>query len=783
MSTLVKDEIKPQSLQDAARQCFQQNYFLQAAAYDEQLIRRQPGLAPDIILKYLTAQLRNPRFRAELHQSLIKLYLAEGQTADLLEEINEYLDLAPQDGQIADLLLKLAYAQEHPLLKPVLEKAAYRNFRNYALLKALAGLYLKQDNTAAAVRLYEGCLHNGERTPDILSALAELQLKAKNPARCAELYRELAQKQLNTALERLEAMTAKLGMPLELKYLLAELHAKNTNPDRALAVYAQIFADSPREAQTILAKLKDFLKNYPDYPDANFLIANIQLSSHNYTEAVSVYNKILRLSPQYVDRAAAELQGIVKKMPDQAMALQSLAEIYMFKKDFAKSFYYYSRLLDLVPEQADSIVEKARKVLKLDPQVIAAREILAKSVLAHHNFRRAKAEAEAIIAIDQNNAEGYCILGRAEQALGEYDRAALNFRTALALDPYNKTLHHYYQETSTQNLDAKIVDLAKKVEKNMWKYSLHYELGLKYFYRGLLSEAISEFQIAVKDTALAQKAHRLQGLCYKELGRYDLAAAQFAKALDKTLDTDERLKLLFYRGLADEALGKPQEALKIYEEITTLDLNYENVVRRIAKLQSFSWVEIRGKALEVLVADPETKRLSLSWAKNNESEEFAKKHKNKNVDMSFSMEHNNQAVELALRGRLAQAEEELALAEQMDPAFTIAHNNQAALALLAGRLEEAEAALAQALKLNPKLCVAYANLGICYFLRGEKEPAKANLEKTLALDDTLYLAQLNLGDIYYEREDVQKALHYWTMALELGVLPELAKRRLKYRQP
>lgn len=782
--TLIKSE--PQTWQEQAEQSFAKNYFLQASDFDEQLIRFNPKLAPKIILKYIEMQIKNPQFAAEIHKALIKLYLAENQPGNILEEISDYLDIAPNDPQILSLLLKLGCDyKDNALLIPVLEKAVHFNFRNYSLLKLLAGLHLEKANIPAAIQLYENCLKSGERTPDILNTLAELQLKERNYVRVEQLYRELAQKQLKNIIERLEALRQKKGMSPELKYLLAELYVQNTNPDQALQVYTEIFADQPKAAEGILNGLKNFLKKYPDYPDANFLIAFIYKNTGNYTDAVSTYNKVLRLVPDYADKTVEELHSIIKKMPDQVMALQSLAEIYMYKKDFVKSFYYYSRLLDLVPEQAENIVEKARKVLKLDPQIIAAREILAKSVLAHNNFRRAKAEAEAIIAIDQNNAEAYCVLGRAQQALGEYNQAVGSFRTALALDPYNKTTHNYYQETATQNLDEKIVNLAKKTEKNMWKYSLHYELGLNYFHRGLLNESISELQIAVKDTALANQVHKMQGICYKELGRYDLAVAQFTKALDKTLseDTNERLKLLFYIGLSYEALGLHQDALKIYEEITALDLNYENVAKRIEKLQSFSWVEMRGKALMAVIADPVTKRLICSWAKNNESEEYIKKHKNKNMDMSFSMEHNNQAVEFTLKNRLSQAEEELDLAGQMDKDFTIVYNNKAVLALLAGEFDQAKTYLDKALQLNPQICIIYANLGVYHILRGETELAKENLEKTLALDDTLYLTQINLGDIYYEREDVQKALRYWNIALNLGVLPELAKRRLKYRQP
>ena len=50
----------------------------------------------------------------------------------------------------------------------------------------------------------------------------------------------------------------------------------------------------------------------------------------------------------------------------------------------------------------------------------------------------------------------------------------------------------------------------------------------------------------------------------------------------------------------------------------------------------------------------------------------------------------------------------------------------------------------------------------------------------LGFDDTLYTHQINYGDLLYELNEVEKAIGFWERALYLGILPELAKRRLQY---
>lgn len=767
---------------------FNQNNYLQAATTLEQLIRIDKKKGPEIILQFERILAKNSR-DTNLLKALIKLHLAEGSIPEVLGEISEYLDLEPQNKDILGQLLKISHEYKKTnYLLPVLEKAYRYNLYNSSLLEVLAGIYLKQNNHLNAIKIYEETVNVDERNVSAWSALAELYIQHGNYEKGFNAYKKVMElsPRVDSLVGRLENLLGQIKDKdnVQFLYLLAAAYIKLNNPDRALAKYAEIVQVDNAEAKNVIGEIKNLLKAFPDYPEANFLLAKAATIAGSYTEAVATLNKILKFSQKYIDRVISELNTILKICPTQVLALQSLADIYLLKGDYRSAVDQYSKIIDLVPEEAEKIVEQARKILDKDPKLIKAREIIAKYYLSKKQYRKAIAEAEAIIAILPNHVGAYLVLGRAQLALGENDFAFATLRMAISLDPYQKETHFYYQEIMDLRLEQKIGELSKAILKDPWKYSLHYDLGYAYFHKGALKEAIGEFQLAVRDAGKSGDVHKMLGICFKEEGRYDLAIEQFEKALDslERNDVPNKLRLLFYIGLANEAEGRHQDALQVYEEIMTQDMNYENIQIRMEKLKSFSWTEIRGKALAAIIQNNKDKKLICSWAKNSESEEFSKKHKNKNVDLSFSLEHNNKAVEHTLRGRFAAAEEELVLAEQMDPQFTVVQNNKGVIALIKGDYKQAKEYFARAQEINKKLPIVFANSAVLYHIQGDREKALQNYEKSLALDNSMFITHINLGDLYYEMDEVQKAIACWERALNLGVVPELAKRRLKYKQ-
>lgn len=765
---------------------FNQNKYLEAAGVLEKLVRIEPERAPEIVLQFENLLARNPG-QKELIKALIKIHLAEGSIPELLSEIAEYLEYEPDNKEMIGLLLKLAHEYKKTIfLLPVLEKAYRHNYRNSSLLEVLAGLYLKNDNHLNAIKLYEETVAVDEKNISAWSALAELYIQHENFQKAYDAYKKVLSlsPRVDSLIVRLENLIAQVKENIPFLYLLAIAYVRMNNPDLALAKYAEIMEKDNGQAKDIVIEIKNLLKAFPDYPEASFLLARAAASSGSYTEAVATLNKILKFSQKYIDRVINELNSILKICPGQILALQSLADIFLLKGDYQNAIDQFSKIIDLVPEEADNIVEQARKILEKEPKLIKAREIIAKYYLSKKQYRKSISEAEAIIALVPNHVGAYIVLGRAQLASGEIDFAFSTMRMAISLDPYQKETHFYYQQLMNLRIEQKIDELGKALLKDPWKYSLHYDLGNAYFHKGVVKEAIGEFQLAVRDAAKAVDVHKMLGICFKEEGRYDLAVEQFQKSLSlvEKNDVRNRLKLLFYIGLAYEAEGRHQEALQVYEEIMTQDMNYENIQIRMEKLKSFSWTEIRGKALAAIIQDMNTKKIICSWGKNSESDEFNKKHKNKNVVLPFSLEHNNKAVEHVLRGRFASAEEELLLAEQMDPTFTIVYNNKGVYSLCKGDLKSAKEFFEKAMELNKKLPIVFANIAVLHHLQGEREKALQYYEKSLALDNSMFITHINLGDLYYEIDEVQKAIACWDRALSLGVVPELAKRRLKYKQ-
>ncbi len=767
---------------------FDHDQYLKAADIFAKFLTIDRYFLPTIVLRYEKTLQAKPK-NMELRKALINLHIAENAIPDALLEISDYLDLLPMDSEIISLLLKLVRKHKElnlDIVVEVLEKARRNNLRNSSLVEVLAGIYLDKQDNYNAIRLYEEAIAFDENNIAAWLILADLYVKHGNYQKAIIAY----QRVLNSSgrpeqlVDKLEQLVKSIEDNIGFNYLLADAYLKKRDPDKAMDCYRLALKKKKEDAEIIVKKIKDVFRAYPDYPEAYFVLSKALLAAGRYSEAVTVLNKMVHLSHKYIDRVILELKALLKICPEQALAIQSLGEIYLLLSDYDNALKYFNQLVELMPEDSEKIVQKARDILKKDPRVVGAREIIARAFLSRGNYRRAAAEAESIIALDQKNIGAYQILGRAQLELGEIDLAATTLKMALSLDPYNKDTHYYYQKAAESRLDAINAALFKKIAHDPCKYSLHYELANNYFHKGLIKEAVGEFQLAVKDAEKAYDVHKMLGICFKEQGRYDLAVEQFNKSLLLLTESDvaKRLRIQFYIGLAYEAQGLIKEALSIYEEIMVDDINYENIQLRMEKLRSFSWVEIRGRALAAIIYDLPNKKIICSWAKNSESEEYNKKYKNKNVDLSFSLEHNNKAVEHALRGRFSAAEDELLLSEQMDPNFTIIHNNYGVINLIKGEYVKAKECFDRALSINKKLPIVFYNLGIYEHLQGNYAEAMAFYEKSLALDNSMYVVQINMGDIFYSNGEIEKAVSCWERVLQLGVVPELARRRLKYKQ-
>jgi tetratricopeptide (TPR) repeat protein len=148
-----------------------------------------------------------------------------------------------------------------------------------------------------------------------------------------------------------------------------------------------------------------------------------------------------------------------------------------------------------------------------------------------------------------------------------------------------------YQEPSgDEEADfAKMLSQFKdKVSENLDSSDVraHYDLGTAYKEMGLLEEAISSFQAALRASADHLPTYELMGQTFMEMGKPEAAV----KSLERALETahtveDEMVGIYYYLGRAYEALENRQSAVEYYDRVFSLDINFADVTERLRELR------------------------------------------------------------------------------------------------------------------------------------------------------------------------------------------------------
>ena len=114
----------------------------------------------------------------------------------------------------------------------------------------------------------------------------------------------------------------------------------------------------------------------------------------------------------------------------------------------------------------------------------------------------------------------------------------------------------------------------------------HQDLGTAYKEMGLVDEAISEFQQALRAAADHLPSYELLGQCFIDKGEPEAAVRTLTKALDLPFDVeDELMGIYYYLGRSHEQLGNKSQAVEFYDRVFSLDINFLDVTERLRALR------------------------------------------------------------------------------------------------------------------------------------------------------------------------------------------------------
>jgi tetratricopeptide (TPR) repeat protein len=116
-------------------------------------------------------------------------------------------------------------------------------------------------------------------------------------------------------------------------------------------------------------------------------------------------------------------------------------------------------------------------------------------------------------------------------------------------------------------------------------FQSHYDLGVAFKEMGLLDEAISEFQRALRAPEGKLRTSEALGVCFFDKGAYGVTESILRRGLDLPASGDqERLGVLYWLGRALEEQGKAQEARELYGRVFAVDIRFRDVGDRVKAL-------------------------------------------------------------------------------------------------------------------------------------------------------------------------------------------------------
>ncbi len=111
----------------------------------------------------------------------------------------------------------------------------------------------------------------------------------------------------------------------------------------------------------------------------------------------------------------------------------------------------------------------------------------------------------------------------------------------------------------------------------------HYDLGVAYREMGLLDEAISEFQTALRGTAHRIRAYESLGQCFIDKSDFSVAQNVLARATEEPgAEDDQLVGVLYLLGVASENLERWADASVFYQRVVAVDIDFRDVAQRIA---------------------------------------------------------------------------------------------------------------------------------------------------------------------------------------------------------
>ncbi|MCC7003603.1 MAG: hypothetical protein IT357_15710 [Gemmatimonadaceae bacterium] len=287
-----------------------------------------------------------------------------------------------------------------------------------------------------------------------------------------------------------------------------------------------------------------------------------------------------------LDTAASIAEEIVRLAPNVIAYHQKRVEFAFRANDRRRLGEAYVELADALVRDGQGAKARVvyQRVLEIDPEDLRAQAAL-ETIAEAPVPEPAPAPRRSTKAMNKSSASAPS--GSVKKPAPEEDYISLGdwFKD----DDLPKSTRMVVEEKEpTGDEQADFADMLRKFKQGVADnvddedHEAHYDLGVAYKEMGLLDEAISEFQKALRGSNNRVRAIESLGLCFVEKQQLPVAATILQRALAEPGVADEQLiGVLYLLGTIAEELHLFPDAKKHYQRVFAVDINFRDIGDRL----------------------------------------------------------------------------------------------------------------------------------------------------------------------------------------------------------
>jgi tetratricopeptide (TPR) repeat protein len=306
-----------------------------------------------------------------------------------------------------------------------------------------------------------------------------------------------------------------------------------------------------------------------------------------------------------IDIAIRDYLEAIRLSPTYSNAYLNLGYAYLDKKEYDKSLTVFNKAISSDPKDVnnysakgsvfqrkkeyDSAITCYSEIIRLNPRNILGYRNRANVYIAKKDYERAISEYNQFLRIDSLNHSAHASRGFLNRVLKIYDAALLDYNNAIRLSPKSIT---YY---SGRAYVYKLMGDTKNAITDFDEYVKLYNKAAAYPIRGNFYREIKKYDLAIADYNKAIEldpkyvyAYYARGGFYSISKQYDLALIDYNKAI--TLDPKNRLG--FYgRAELQKEKGLYQAAISDFEKVFEINpdeiYSYASILSPLIKSGNF----------------------------------------------------------------------------------------------------------------------------------------------------------------------------------------------------